>query len=455
MRRLFETLLCVISAGCLASCQMLIGADEEHTLGECEPGERRCNGNTPEICTESRTWSGGACPTEAPVCSEGECASVVDVAAGSAHSCAVLSDGTARCWGHNNAGQLGIGAVTDVEALPVQVKGLRGVRSIAIGGSDDFGHTCAVLEDGSVACWGRNQFFQLGDGTGESASEPRQVPGLVGVNKLTLGFGHSCALLDDGRVACWGWNVFGQAGQDTAGKPVVGSPEIVQGIEGVMETAAGALHTCVIMGPDRSVHCWGDNRMSQCGAAGPDPIPAQDTYRVPDINSPRRLAAGYYHTCAIDGDGRAACWGRNDCGQLGTGDPCGPACLGAIEPFSCSQTAPSHLEDVELADVALGAHHSCLLSGGLNNLVKCWGRDDFAQTGADPEQRIYERGIAHVPVPTLNSLNHVVALRAGSYHSCALFDRSSIMCWGRNDKGQLGRGSRSDSGPPASVEWAP
>lgn len=140
-------------------------------------------------------------------------ARAAQIAVGREHGCARLEDGTVRCWGRNDVGQLGNGTLVGSN-IAVAVRGLRGVRHIAAGGL----HTCAVLEDATVRCWGSNHHGQLGQGTvGGVQRLPTAVAGLTGVTSLALSRaaddGASCALRDDRSVHCWGDNAFGQLGR--------------------------------------------------------------------------------------------------------------------------------------------------------------------------------------------------------------------------------------------------
>jgi len=144
---------------------------------------------------------------------------VTALAAGANHTCALLATGTVQCWGGNFAGQLGDGTSTG-RVTPAEVRQLRGVTALAVG----FGHACALLATGTVQCWGENAFGQLGDGTsgqlGDGTSEkfrttPVEVVGLRGATALAAGRHHTCAVLETGTVVCWGGNAFGQLGDGT------------------------------------------------------------------------------------------------------------------------------------------------------------------------------------------------------------------------------------------------
>src|SRR5689334_3998245 len=131
------------------------------------------------------------------------------LSAGWNHACALLDDGTVQCWGDNIWGQLGDGTFT-TRIAPVAVSNLNSVVSIAVGRQ----HSCAILgSQGTVRCWGRNDGGQLGNGTSsQSINQPVFVTGLANVVALTAGDLHTCAVRVDGTVWCWGDNLEGQLG---------------------------------------------------------------------------------------------------------------------------------------------------------------------------------------------------------------------------------------------------
>jgi len=135
----------------------------------------------------------------------------VGVAAGFSHSCAVLIDGTIWCWGSDIYGKLGNGSAGS-GSDPVQVVGITTAMTIAAGLS----HTCALLGDGTAWCWGAGGWGQLGAGTTTSSNIPVQVLGLAGVVQLPNEiWDHTCAVLGNGSAWCWGMNTDGQLGDGT------------------------------------------------------------------------------------------------------------------------------------------------------------------------------------------------------------------------------------------------
>src|SRR5262245_60804923 len=168
------------------------------------------------------------------------------IAAGGGHTCGLTSAGQVKCWGLNEAGQLGDGSRTG-HATPVAVSDLEdGVVSLATG-SD---HTCALTDAGGVKCWGWNLYGQLGDGTKIDRPGPVDVSGLEkDVVAVTAGDTHSCALTTGGAVKCWGDNSSGQLGDNRACGSVCITPVAVSGLEGdVTAISAGRTHTWALHG---------------------------------------------------------------------------------------------------------------------------------------------------------------------------------------------------------------
>jgi len=249
-------------------------------------------------------------------------ATAVDL--GAFYSCALLQDGSVRCWGPNEWGQLGDGTTTN-SSTPVTAVGITGAAAVTAGGF----HTCARFPDGTVQCWGRNETGQLGNPVPNRSSTPVLVTGLTAAAVTAGGF-HTCALPGDGTVRCWGQNDLGQLGNGT-NDPVPNRPSTfnptpvtVSGITTAVAVSAGGWHTCALL-QDGTVRCWGDNTWGQIGngqAVPPsssfDPItPTPTPVTVTCITTAVAIEAGVFHTCATLQDGTLRCWGRGDNGRLG------------------------------------------------------------------------------------------------------------------------------------------
>ncbi len=241
----------------------------------------------------------------------------IALAGGYTHACTLLGDGSMRCWGGNVHGQLGDGTTADPATGPpgsattVVVSGIAGAVAITTGAF----HTCAVLWDGTVQCWGNNDQGQLGDGTITSSSIPRTVSGITTAVAISGGGAHTCAGLRDGTLACWGDNEFGQLGDGTGARGM--TPVQVSGISNAVAVTAGWRHTCALLG-DGTARCWGQNEYGQLGdgstATSAIPVP------VSGITGAVELTGGWWHhSCALLGGGNVRCWGMNDWGQLGNG----------------------------------------------------------------------------------------------------------------------------------------
>jgi len=322
------------------------------------------------------------------------------------HTCALLDNALVKCWGHGANGRLGQGNTNNLgdganemgDNLPSIDLGT-GRTATSISGSN---YSCAILDNGSVKCWGKNNYGQLGlDYTPDSLGHQ---PGEMGDNlpSINLGTGrtataiaagihHSCAILDNGSVKCWGFNHYGQLGIDNTVDMGDNPGEMAQltGINlGTGRTAtaiaAGYYYSCAIL-DNASVKCWGRNRYGQLGIDNTTQMGDNlgEMAQLTGINlgtgrTATAIAAGFYHSCAILDNGSVKCWGKNGSGQLG------------IDSTTTKGNAPGDMAGLTTVilgtgrtatAIAAGEKHTCALLD--NASVKCWGRNDYGQLGID------------------------------------------------------------------------
>src|SRR5690606_39516671 len=234
-------------------------------------------------------------------------------------------------------------------------------------------HTCGVDTDGSLWCWGRNEYGQAGDGTSaNNRPTPVEVAAPAGVTfvDVAAGFGHTCALDTDGTAWCWGSDSKDQLGNE--GYAPSSSPIEVDRPTGVTFTdiEVGSDHSCAV-DTEGVAWCWGDNAFGQLGTGdvgGYGPTPAR-VEMPPDVAF-TTVSLGLLHTCALDTEGRAWCWGYNSLGELGDGNQGTPA------PAPIQVATP---EGIVLVDLGLGMSHSCAIDD--SGLGWCWGYNDQGQLG--------------------------------------------------------------------------
>lgn len=244
-------------------------------------------------------------------------AKVVSVTTGVYSGCGLFDDGTAKCWGHNTYGTLGNGATT-ASTIPIPLS-ITGITQLAIGNYT----TCARTSSGTAYCWGYNTNGQVGDGSTTTRTVPVSIIA-GGVASVAPGIYHTCAVMADGTAKCWGQNTSGEVGNAAGGasSPNVTSPATVAGIDGtgqlgdVTEICAGYGFSCARLADGR-VACWGKNDKGQLGNGTAMTLSNVPTV-VTDMEAASKLVCGYAHACVIEND-RVKCWGGNGYSQLGNG----------------------------------------------------------------------------------------------------------------------------------------
>ncbi len=391
---------------------------------------------------------------------------------GASHSCALLDPRTVKCWGQNSYGQLGRGDMKsrgekakDMGAGLPAVKIGEGLSVVSLAAGAQ--HTCALFSNGRIKCWGDNQFGQLGLGDQERrGDEPGEMGDFLpfvnlGANasavSLVAGDGHTCALLSTGAVKCWGQNGYGQCGDsletivgDEPGEMGDALPSVDTGSVPIRTLSAGAHHTCAIVG-DGGLKCWGDNAYGQLGLGDSEPRGDQpgemgDALPFIELGAKARVsqvAASSQHTCALLEDGRVKCWGANDAGQIGL---LGWAYRGN-KPGQMGDALPAVDLGTGVRPVSLHVHHvhTCALLD--DGRVKCWGGNFNGQLGlGDTLSRGSQPGEMGDALPFVELGSGVRSLALGSVSTCARLNTRRVKCWGSNFDGQLGLGDTEDRG---------
>ena len=412
------------------------------------------------------------------------------------HTCAILSSSSVRCWGYNVSGQLGYNNTIDqggivgsmVALLDINLGVGRTAKAITVGQQ----HTCVILDDNNVKCWGANDSGQLG--YSDTINRGNTAGSMAALGTVNLGTGrtakaisaalyHTCAILDDNSVKCWGANHKGQLGYDdmvnrgaTAGSMAALAPVNLGTGRTAKAISAGGNTTCAIL-DNNSLKCWGDNSLGQLGSGLPDnagstpgsmaqlaPINfGTDTYRIKSVST------GYDHVCAIsslavslihDVDG-LWCWGNGRYGALGRG-----SVANASVPVRSLQLGGYKISNVVVA----GKNMTCAIVswyGYGTPEVICVGFNQYGQLGyGDTTNRgdasnmycsivapfdcsLSLTSIALGKYLSSNNLSVPFISNGGGSSTCAILWNNQLQCWGWNKYGQLGYDDKLNRGENA------
>jgi len=328
------------------------------------------------------------------------------VAAGHSAACALMSDGTVRCWGRNNRGEHGV-AQSDIDAAtPVAVPGISDATDIWMGG--DSGSSgdmaCVRHKAGSFSCWGAVALKPRTDGK-KWAETPEEIPGIKGAKDIALGGGTQYAIMPDGSVMAWGSAAFNAIGDGEASSRDKGLTQ-VPGVSSAKALAAGQNHACALH-EDGTVTCWGYV------------TPKQNPKKIEGLSGVVAIGAGSGNsdTCAVMGDKTVKCWGESQ------------------EPK----------DEAGLSDVTLvrARNHKCAMSG--DGSMRCWGYNDRGQVGTGETT-----GSNHKKDPVVD-LGKAVHMDVGMNFVCAALEDGNAKCWGWNNRGQLGNATLIDAAKPVMV----
>jgi alpha-tubulin suppressor-like RCC1 family protein len=432
--------------------------------------------------------NGSTVDSNVPVQVQGLTSTVLSVAAGVDHTCVLVSGGVVRCWGSNTYGQLGNLNASNPALTSVAVQSLSGAATAVVAG-DQF--TCAIVSTGScgsgllskaVQCWGSNSAGQLGTfGFSSGTSTPQTVCPLSNVVEIAAGGSHACALINDGSMRCWGDNHDGELGNGRTLFSLSGVD--VLGIAGAVDIAAAGneFHTCIAES-NGSAYCWGKNDFNALGdgldsdtatpfavlnSAGTAPLAgvtaisatatttcaivnhavqcwgsaldfyslgALDAQNNPVVYSPypvtvsglgsgvsllSKSGAGFNY-CA-SGTAGTKCWGSDSDGQLGDGSTASPTSPVGVTGLGAGPTG-----------LAAGSKHTCAIVAGV---AKCFGDDSLDQVGVAASGSVPNDIFTPTAVDLLTG--NATAIAAGYTHSCAIVNGAAF-CWGTNYNGELG-----------------
>ena len=382
-------------------------------------------------------------------------ADVTQMTAGTFHTCALLDTGVVRCWGFGGQGRLGYGNTDDIgdnetTASVGDVNEGRTVANIVAGEA----YTCAVLDTGAARCWGSGGFSNLGYGNTNDIGDD-ETPASAGdvnvgstVAQIAAGTFHTCALLNAGTVRCWGAGGLGRLGSGNnasilnaalAGDVDVGGT--------VTQITAGKHHTCALLDTG-AVRCWGYGLGGRLGYGNTNDIGDNETPATAgDVTvggTVTQIVAGEEHTCALLDTGAVRCWGLGANGRLGYGN---------TNNIGDNET-PASAADVDVGGTVVqidaGVFHTCAVLD--TGAVRCWGAGGTGRLGYGNSVTI---GDDETPATAgdVDVGGTVTQIVTGS-HTCALLDTGAVRCWGSGTNGKLGYGNTAvigDNETPASA----
>ncbi len=407
----------------------------------------------------------------------------VRLAMGGTHACAILDNATVRCWGNNADGRLGqvntgasavIGDASGEIANPLTAINFgTGKTPVEIAAGRD--HTCAILNDNTVKCWGKNTNNQLGiQSTNSVGDELNEIAGIagptlglgIGITPVSLAAGgaFTCVLLSDGKVKCWGDNRSGQLGVSSTAVPTqIHTPQNVAfgGTLKAKALTAGAAHACALL-DDQSVRCWGLNTSRELGNGAT--TSAAGTLVTPTFGGNHRAMAIAatsvgFHTCAYLDDGTVKCWGLNHVGQLGLGDAtvqsssadavavtttCGNGQLDRFELCDNNWICNDTCDGYDTHPLALGTGYSCSILDDAS--VKCWGAANLSGQLGLGNNSTTQLNPQILSAVSLGSFSVAHGVSANTSTTCVVVDDNKVRCWGLNTNGQLGLGDKDPRG---------
>lgn len=331
------------------------------------------------------------------------------------HSCAIVSGGSIQCWGLGENGKLGNNSSVDQNS-PVSVVGLTAAPTdIRVG----WQHSCALLSNSTVECWGSDDYGQMGNAglSQMTAGTPVTLSGTP--TQLESGYNHICALLSNSQIECWGYGGAGRLGDGATSNNML--PNLVTGISNAQRIGLGSYHSCAILS-DETVRCWGKNDMGQLGngtITSGESLPVT----VTGLGDVAQVAGGFDFTCALLNDGTIQCWGNSDNGVFG---------MAAVSGVVTTPTVVPGISNI--VEIAAGRDYLCARRN--DDQLKCWGSNYYGQLGIERVSGL-EKDIVN-----LSSIPNTASVQlGGGYHSCIAKNDGKIYCFGLNQDGLLGLGT--------------
>ena len=292
-------------------------------------------------------------------------------------------------------------------------------------------HVCAWTGTGRAYCWGSNGVAQLA--TGDFDDRFVHVPAVQGGNVfvgVSPGGGHSCAATTTNAAYCWGVNEWGQGGFGSRGPPNPQARRVITDVD-LAHVVTGGAHSCGL-DLDGRAWCWGHGERGRLGNGlnslqeyrdQPDSVRTDESFTV--------MALGGFHSCALTGAGAAYCWGAGGDGQVGTG------AAGNVD--YPTEVVGGHV----FTQIDAGGYHTCAVKA--NGEAYCWGANGFGQLG------IGSGGSQTSPALVAGGLTFK-SISAGGFHTCGVTTDDIGYCWGVNDDGRVGDGTTGTRGTPGAVE---
>ena len=410
-----------------------IGNDPNCASSVNDPGTLRYTGTAWEYC-DGTNWLPLISDADNYVCND--TAVFYDIDGGQDYTCGTLSNGQVMCWGRNESGWLGNGITTNPmpDRIPISRYDIYNAIKVSAGR----GHSCALLDNGQIKCWGDGSNGELGIGTTLDVAFPERIAASEKFIDVDAGVsaGHACAVTEGGRVMCWGRNTTGQLGYGKGSN--ASHPVYVHAIDNAVKVSVGHNHSCALLS-DKTAKCWGDNDAGELGKGSTSvdevyPVEVTGLTDLIDVDIGGDDAPeDTYAACGVKTNGQVWCWGDNSKGQMGQGTT-----------GSTDQLTPIQVSGISNAvDVEIGGETVCVLRS--DGTVSCWGSDSNGRLGNGAPS-----ADSSTPVD-VSGISTAVKIGVGRRHACAVLQNGSAECWGFGAQGQLGDGFTSSSDSPVNV----